>query len=114
MTRILIVDDDRNLLRVLVRALEQPGWEVVGVKSIAAARAAGDAWDAVVADVGLPNGDGRVLRAVWPDVPFLLISGAPVDEPDEVRLNTVPFLPKPFSVGQLRAAVQRLLPERAP
>lgn len=110
MIRVLVVDDDRSLVNVIARALAQPGWEIVPALSLAAARQAGGSWDAIVADVKLPNGDGRDLRREWPTVPFLLISGAPVDEPDEVKLGTIPFLPKPFTVSQLRTAVMRLLP----
>jgi DNA-binding response OmpR family regulator len=110
MIRVLVVDDDRGLVNVIARALAQPGWEIVPALSLADARNAGGSWDAIVADVKLPNGDGRDLRQEYAGVPFLLISGAPVDEPDEVRQGTIPFLPKPFTVAQLRDAVANLLP----
>lgn len=110
MTRILVVDDDRGLLPMICLALKEEGWEVVPALNLGEAKRAGGGWDAVVADINLPNGDGRELRALWPGVPFLLISGAPIDEPDEVKQGTVPFLPKPFTITQLRDAVQGLLP----
>lgn len=110
MIRVLVVDDDRNLLRMIVKALEQPGWGIVPALNLSEARAAGGPWDAIVADIGLPNGDGRDLRREYHGVPFLLISGAPIDEPEEVKRGTVPFLPKPFTITQLRDAVTRLLP----
>ncbi len=110
MIRVLVVDDDHQLVRLIAESLRQPGWEVVPAVSLAEARNAGGAWDAIIADVRLPNGDGRDLRREWATVPFLLISGAPVDEPSEVKQGAVPFLPKPFTIAQLRDAVLRLLP----
>lgn len=109
MTRVLVVDDDRNLLRMICKSLEQDGWDVVPAVNLGEARAKPGTFDAVVADIGLPNGDGRELRDEYRGVPFLLISGAPVDEPEEVSRGLVPFLPKPFTVGQLRDAVEGIL-----
>lgn len=109
MIRVLVVDDDRQLLGLIAESLAQEGWQVIPALTLAEARQAGGAWDAIVADVRLPNGDGRHLRQEYAGVPFLLISGAPIDEPEEVKRGLIPFLPKPFTVAQLRDAVTGLL-----
>lgn len=95
--RLLLVDDDPALVRLMAMALERDGWEVVAATSLAEAVTAGGPFAAVVADVRLPNGDGRHLQALYPDVPFLTISGAPQERPS---------LAKPFSMRELRDAVR--------
>jgi DNA-binding response OmpR family regulator len=98
--RILIVDDDKGIVGLMTLALERDGWEVTGATSLAEAKAAGAGWAVVIADVRLPNGDGRHLRALHPMTPMVVISGSGDEEPD---------LLKPFSMVQLRAAVEQVL-----
>lgn len=98
--RLLLVDDDPALVGLLGIALTRDGWEVQEAHSLAQAAQAQGPFAAVVADVRLPNGDGRHLRDLYPETPFLVISGFPDEDPD---------LTKPFTVQQLRAAVAKLV-----
>lgn len=99
--RVLIVDDDPELVKLMVLALERDGWEAVGATSLSEAVKAGGPWSVVVADIRLPNGDGRHMRELHPQTPMLIISGAPQEGPDLV---------KPFSLHQLRQVVQKIAP----
>jgi DNA-binding response OmpR family regulator len=94
--RVLVVDDDRSLLDLMVRSMLIWGWEVVGAASLAEAKAALGSWDAVVADVRLPNGDGRELEHHFLSVPLVVISGGNAPDAD---------LRKPFSMQRLRDVV---------
>lgn len=110
--RLLIVDDETPLTNLLVEILEDDGFDAVAAGSLEEARALGGTWDLIIADVRLPNGDGRELRADHPDIPFLVISGAAIDDPPEIRSGLLPFLAKPFRPDELRAVVNHLLQPR--
>lgn len=109
MTRILIVDDDPNLAKLMAIVLQRGGFEVETAGSLADARATTGAFDGIIADVHLPNGDGRHLRQDWPLVPMLVVSGAPIDEPADLLGGPVPFLAKPFTPAHLVEAVRELI-----
>ena len=100
---VLIVDDDALLARLIPRTLEPLALTVTVAGSLAEARAVVAKWgkpDVVIADIHLPNGDGRHLREELADVPFIVISGFANEEPD---------LAKPFLGSTLRAKVQAVL-----
>lgn len=99
--RLLLVDDDPALVGLMGIALARDGWEVVEATSLARAKEAPGPFACVVADISLPNGDGRHLREHFAGTPFLIISGFPNEHPD---------LAKPFTVSQLREAVARTMP----
>ena len=98
--RLLLVDDETTLLRLWAPELGKDGWDVTTAASLAEAKAAPGPFAVIVADVRLPNGDGRHLRALYPGVPFLTISGGEGSDLD---------LKKPFSPSHLRAAVNLLM-----
>ncbi len=77
---VLIVDDEKNILLTLSRALRMEGYEVdvAGSGKLALERARTKSYDAVLLDVRLPDLDGlEVLRQlrVDQDVPVLVMSG---------------------------------------
>jgi len=101
--RILIIDDDALLARLMPRTLESLPVLVHLAGSLAEARAViakHGKPDMVIADVHLPNGDGRHLREELAGIPFITISGFADEEPD---------LAKPFLGSVLRAKVQEIL-----
>ena len=97
--RLLVVDDNAPVRRLMAEELRTAGFEVVAAGSLAEARALSGPFDALVLDIRLPNGDGRAVRSLWPQVPCLTISGAE----DDVDLC------KPFSMTTLIARVRLLL-----
>lgn len=114
--RVLVVDDDRMLCRLLRDYLEPHGFEVFfahtgpdGVK-----QALSGAMDAVVLDVMLPGMDGfEVLRRIRAssDVPILMLT-ARGDEPERIAgLNqgADDYVPKTFSHGELLARLKALV-----
>jgi DNA-binding response OmpR family regulator len=101
--RVLVIDDDALLARLLPRTLEPLPVMVTVAGSLAEARLAIAKWgkpDLVIADLHLPNGDGRHLREDLAGVPFITISGFADEEPD---------LAKPFPGYLLRAKVSERL-----
>lgn len=98
---ILLVDDDPQLVKLMAIALERAGWRVSPATSLQEAQSVEGPFDAVVADIRLPNGDGRDLKKYFHGVPFLSISGGGSDAD----------LAKPFSVRELQTAVRLAIGE---
>lgn len=97
---VLLVDDEPLVTDAIQRVLMRDGWTVVVAHSLAEAQAAMGEFDVVVADVRLPNGDGRHLRDLHEGVPFIVISGY-----HEIGTDQADFLAKPFTPAQLRAKI---------
>lgn len=110
MTHILVVDDEPSLTGLFAKALERAGYTVAVATSLQEAEAHPGPFDVIVADVRLPNGDGRHLRDRYPGTPFVVISGFDADS--AVAVSERYFLPKPFAPPALRAIVRRALEAR--
>src|SRR6266403_1790390 len=110
-TRILVVDDDPTVLRMLVRTLAAEGHEVEAAADGGAALAAVErhAPDAVVLDVAMPGMDGlavcRRLRAGGFTAPVLLLTArdAVADRVAGLEAGADDYLLKPFAVEELLA-----------
>jgi two-component system KDP operon response regulator KdpE len=120
-TRILVVDDEPQILRGLRTNLVARGYEVhtAADGETALDLAARDRPDVVILDLGLPGIDGieviRGLRA-WSAMPIIVLS-AREQEPDKVAAldaGADDFVTKPFGMGELlarlRAAERRAAP----
>ena len=117
--RILVVDDDRALAEMLGEYLERAGYLVSSQETVAEGFAAArrEAFDAVVLDVMLPDGDGldlcRRLRAES-DVPILMLTarGDPSDRIVGLEIGADDYLPKPFNPRELLARLRAILRRR--
>jgi DNA-binding response OmpR family regulator len=116
MTRILVVEDQRSLLRNLVRGLGEEGYEVVAAASVTEARQAlGRKPDVLLLDVMLPDGSGfdflRQLRSEGFGQPILVLTARDSVD-DRVRgldAGADDYLVKPFSFNELLARLRALL-----
>jgi EAL domain-containing protein (putative c-di-GMP-specific phosphodiesterase class I)/CheY-like chemotaxis protein len=81
--RILVVDDEEPIRRVLERSLSKAGHQVVTAESgdVAMEKLTGGQFDAVVSDISMPGMNGLdLLRAVREhdlDIPVLIMTGTP-------------------------------------
>ena len=116
MIRVLLVDDDHDVLGANARFLRVSGHETVVATSadVALARLDEHAVDVVVTDLRLPGTDGlgfaRAARERRPFVPILFFSGF-ARVPDVVaamRLGAADFLEKPVEPELMLATVERL------
>lgn len=113
MTRILIVDDDPVMRRLLVQALEPLDAELHccsdGIHALDALRC-NKGFDLVLTDISMPVLDGRQLIRTLkedrnlPDIPVLIMSGVVgVHEiADLLDMGATRFIPKPFNMQALR------------
>jgi CheY-like chemotaxis protein len=117
--RILVVDDDPNVLQMLARALPAPDFEVHAFpdSNEALVRMHGVQPDLILCDVVMPGMDGRtflklVRRSLeLGDVPFLFLSGISEEREIVGALDggADDFVGKPFAVPRLVAKVRALL-----
>jgi DNA-binding response OmpR family regulator len=121
-TRILVVEDERNLALGLRANLEVEGYEVAVAETgeAALAEAASNNPDLVLLDLMLPGMDGyqvlATLRSRGIDAPVLILS-ARAEEIDKVRgfrAGADDYVTKPFGVMELVLRVQALLRRTTP
>lgn len=118
MSRILFVDDDPGVRETAARLLAKPDRAVETAGTVAEARRrVGGPWDAVLVDLGLPDGDGlEVLRAsieADPARPVVVITGqgSVASAVAAMRAGARDYIEKPFDPDALRLSVDRLLEE---
>jgi len=123
-SRLLLIDDDTRLAAMVGDYLRVAGLAVDHAGSLAAGREqlATSAFDALVLDLMLPDGDGldlcRELRASprTRHLPLLMLTarGEPLDRIVGLELGADDYLPKPFEPRELLARVKALLRRAAP
>ena len=113
MTRVLVVDDDPQILRALRINLRARSYEVdVAADGATALRtAAAHPPDLVVLDLGLPDLDGaEVIRGLrgWTNVPIIVLSGRAegADKVGALDAGADDYLTKPFGVDELLARIR--------
>jgi two-component system KDP operon response regulator KdpE len=117
-TRVLVVDDEPQIVRALKVVLREAGFEIVAAETASEALdlAAVDPPEAAIVDLVLPDGDGvdvtRALRQ-WSEMPILVLS-AVGEEDQKVRAleaGADDYITKPFGtrelVARLHAALRR-------
>jgi DNA-binding NtrC family response regulator len=115
LARVLLVDDEPNLRRILGTILRPAGYEVSEAGSAAEARRAfaAGAWDVIVLDQKLPDGDGTTLlvemRAADPVVPVLVLTAFATVElaVSAMRAGAFDVIAKPFVPEAILAAIGR-------
>ncbi len=121
MARVLVVDDEPKLGRVVAEMLELDGHAVVraGGGREALARLAEEPFDVVVTDLRMPEADGlAVLRAARarppaPEVVLMTAYGTAESAVEAMKAGAADYVTKPFSMDELRLRVGRLAAQRA-
>jgi len=116
--RVLVIDDEPQIQRVLALSLRARGYRIeaaaTGQDGIAAARRCPP--DLVIVDLGLPDMDGvEVIRSLrrWAQIPIIVLSGstASCDKIGALDAGADDYVGKPFDVAELiarmRAAARR-------
>lgn len=122
MNRILVVEDNPDILESLQSTLETDGYEVFIATRAGQALPliAGQAPDLVILDIELPDGDGysvlQQLRERGNACPVLMLSARSLEN-DKVlgfRLGADDYVTKPFSIMELLARIAALLRRARP
>ncbi len=125
--RVLVMDDQETILKLLTRMLEKIGLEVTTARTgeeaiilYQQALASGHKYDLVILDLTVPDGMGgqecmRNLLEIDPSVKAVVSSGYS-DDPVMARAEQYGFidrLAKPYTIGDAWALITRVLPEHA-
>ncbi|HEY4106736.1 MAG TPA: EAL domain-containing response regulator [Polyangiaceae bacterium] len=112
--RVLLVDDDAEVLKSLERRLKQAGFEVSAHTRAASALAAlaPGGFDVAISDITMPEMDGlgfiRTVRHHDVDLPVVLITGAPAFETAirAVEYGAFRYLVKPLNDAELYSTLE--------
>src|SRR2546425_420291 len=120
MARILVIDDQESIRRVVRRALEQEGHQVLDASDgeMGMAILARHSADVVITDIFMPGQDGiltlRQIRKQFPSVKVIVISGGDSSGMLDLRkdaelLGAVSTLQKPFNAREIMDKVREAL-----
>ena len=117
--RILLVDDEPEVCRVMARILEKEGFatEVAHDGKTALQKVRTDCPEVLITDVNMPDMDGwevlRQAKALNPDLPVVIVTGsAGISQAvAAMRASANDYLAKPFKDHELIRAVQRAVTE---
>lgn len=122
MSRILLIEDEERIARVLQLELEHEGYEVLicgdGRSGLQAAQSE-PAWDLILLDVMLPELNGlevlRRIRQVNPTLPVILLTArdAVPDRVSGLDQGANDYVTKPFATVELLARIRSLLRQKS-
>jgi len=119
--RVLLVEDEDMVRKVLMRMLSSRGYDVKTASSVSEAEALfddpGNDFELLITDVMIPQGSGHALArnlvARQPALRVLFVSGYSGGGPIEgIQAEQVRFLTKPFGSAELTQMIHELLPDR--
>ncbi len=117
--RILVVDDEPQILRFLRTSLTANGYDVIEAQTVADGRRLADSEkpDVIILDLGLPDGDGKeVLRHVRAqgETPVLILSARDreAEKVEALDLGADDYINKPFGIEELTARLRAALRPR--
>jgi len=118
--RILVVDDDEALLRLLTMRLSAIGFDVTtcttGEEALALAKR--EMFDLALTDLRLPDQDGlsvlEELKLIHPDLPVLLLTahGSIPNAVEAMQKGAFGYLTKPFDDKELQATLEKALAQQ--
>lgn len=116
MIKILIIEDDPNILRALQILLDEEGYRVVTAPTLEEGRkkTESDSPDLVLLDLMLPDGDGLEYCREYhrrSQMPIIIVSakGEEVDKVVGLEIGADDYLTKPFSKRELLARIKTVL-----
>ncbi|MYC82543.1 MAG: response regulator, partial [Acidobacteria bacterium] len=123
MQHIAVIDDERESLAAISRALRRVGYRVDSYEDSQAAMAQLDRFkqfDLVITDLKMPRVSGmellRAVRSVNPEAGVLMVTGHGTVETavEAMRLGADDYILKPLDLFELRDRVRQILESRAP
>ncbi|MFZ2448076.1 MAG: response regulator [Syntrophobacteraceae bacterium] len=109
MARVLVVDDDEDLLFLISEYLDAYGFDfdIANSAALARRRLKEFRYDAIISDLNMPGETGldlfRHVSARYPELPFVLMTGCPDSrvKREALRLGVSGYVEKPFHLSDL-------------
>lgn len=123
--KVLVVDDEASLRRMVAFALMQRGYDtelcesgMKGLQALETYKKNNLPLDFAIIDVRLPDIDGlellKAIKANYPAIPVVIITGHGKDQVAEEVKNADGFLEKPFDMDQLASLLDQIPGAKAP
>ena len=119
--RILLVDDEPSLVKMITQMLKRSGYEVIGKTSSTSAlktfKETPEQFDLVISDITMPEMSGdqlaQAIKQVRPETPVILCTGHSnrMDENKAKIMGIEAFITKPFQKQDIANTVQNVLDE---
>lgn len=118
--RLLIIDDDKEMVNLLVDYLSKEGYSCLGISNpqIAADLISKEACDVVISDLIMEGKDGFTLleeiKEIEPDIPFIIITafGSLDTAIEAMKKGAYYFLAKPIKLESLKILIKKAIEER--
>ena len=118
--RILVIDDEINMLNLLKRILSKEGYEVTTCPTAEEAleELGRKVYDLIVADLVLPGIDGiellKLVKKDWPNLPFILITAfASVESAVEaMKMGAYDYIAKPFQTEEIKITIKKAIEQQ--
>jgi len=115
--KILVVDDEPNMVALFKQILARAGYDVVGAGSLAEGTAAlgEQVFDVVISDLALGDGSGidllKVASRGQPQAPFILVTayGTVESAVEAMKLGAFDYITKPFQNEEMKILVEKAL-----
>lgn len=116
--KILVIDDEEALVRLISIKLKLMGYQVTGITDPKAAlkqvKASPYCWDVIITDMVMPGLSGAKLAQkilkIRPDVPIILCSGySTLSAREALAIGFITYLEKPLEFDDLADAVKAAL-----
>ncbi|WP_017756805.1 sigma-54-dependent transcriptional regulator [Calidifontibacillus oryziterrae] len=116
-TRLLLVDDEKDLLELLVKRLTRNGYKVDSAESAEAALVLlkENYYDVAIYDIRLPKMDGITLlketKTIQPDSEILMLTGHGTLETaiEAMKLGAFDYLTKPYNLTELELTINKAI-----
>lgn len=119
MAKILMIEDDTDLLEGLAFSLEMDGYDIdcASTKQQGSRKLKAGSYDLMILDCNLPDGNGFDLCTEvrrYSQIPILMLTArdTEMDEVKALELGMDDYMTKPFSLAVLKARIKKLLQRR--
>ena len=119
-TRILVVEDERDVRELVHDMLRHDGFQVVlashGEEALElVSDESVEGFDLIISDIVMPEMTGHVLQKrlqeMGLDVPFAFMTGYDPERTKSPEYDSTPLLRKPFNMEELRELIHSVLPK---
>ena len=118
--RLLLIEDEQKVRTLLEFVLSREGWlvDIAGTGIEGIRRLERSLPDLIMLDIAMPEMDGwavlarRAAEPAWSEIPVVAMSADHREAETALELGATAFLPKPFTLDELRDTLREFVPRR--